>query len=115
MTISVSEFKTIYPNFASVDDAILQFHLDCIVETTSEDVFGNCYKNAVYSLLAHEYTLYERGSGASGPVTAESVGSLSRSYGMVGSQANTELALTNYGLQYKRLLRIYASGGKNIC
>lgn len=114
-TLTVSEFKTLYPAFESIDDEIIQYHLDCVEETVSETVFCGCYKNAAYALLAHNLTLYQRGGGASGPVTAESVGSLSRSYGTTSSGDQSQLATTSYGQSYLRLVRIFASGGQNIC
>jgi len=112
MTVSVAEFKELFPEFAGKSDDSIQFALDCVVENVSEAVFGNCYKRAVYLLLAHTVTMQGRG-GSSGPVTSESVGSLSRSYGSTTS--SSYLSQTGYGTQYLGLVRLYCSGGSVIC
>jgi hypothetical protein len=112
MSVSVAEFKQLFPEFAGKTDDSLQFALDCVIENVSEGVFGACYKRAVYLLLAHTVTMQGRG-GASGAITAESVGSLSRSYGSLTSRSF--LTLTGYGTQYLGLVKLYCSGGSVIC
>jgi hypothetical protein len=112
MSVSVAEFKELFPEFAGKSDESLQFALDCVVENVSEAVFGECYKRAVYLLLAHTVTMQGRG-GATGAITSESVGSLSRSYGSLTS--TSFLTLTGYGTQYLGMVRLYCSGGSVIC
>lgn len=115
---TVSEFKTLYPTFASIDDAIMSYRLESALCRVNPDVFGDCaadYKRAIYSYLAHISTLDSRGGGSAGPITAESVGSLSRSYGQTQSGNNLSLSSTAYGMEYLSIVRLYGAGGTVIC
>lgn len=77
---------------------------DAIALAESEIAADHCRRDAaVANLAAHTLTIAARG-GSAGPVTSESEGSLSRSYGVdVGSGA---LDSTSYGKELKRLNRI---------
>jgi len=60
-------------------------------------------------LAAHLATTTATGSGGvAGPVTSESAGSLSRSYGMLASTGG--LGTTGFGVQLKDLLRVCCGG-----
>ena len=112
MTTSIVDFKIVFPEFASLSDASVEFVFECVVDNVSETVFGTCYRRAVYLLVAHNLTMQARG-GAVGAITSESVGSLSRSYG--GTTSASFLAMSGYGIQYLSLVRLFCGGGSVIC
>lgn len=74
-------------------------------EALDSSVFGgesaNMYKMARIYLAAHRGTLTLRG-GTAGPVTSESAGGLSRSYGS-GMTSSTGLESTVYGQEFLAL------------
>jgi hypothetical protein len=113
MAGSVAQFKQFYPEFDALSDAQIEFALECVRERVSVEIFGKCYLQALYSLLAHVIAIRQRGDGATGSVTSEKVGDLQRSYG--ASSSNSLLATTSYGLNYLALVRMYAGGGVNVC
>jgi hypothetical protein len=49
--------------------------------------------------------------GKAGPITAERVGDLSTSYGQAQSSGSGDLDTSNYGRQYRRLIRHLGAGG----
>lgn len=110
--LTVAEFKEIFPQFASIADVAIQFHLDCL--SVSESVFGDCYKRAAYLLLAHVVTEIIVRAGSSGPVTSERVGNLAKTYG-TSANSSSSLSTTSYGVEYLRLVKLHASGGTTIC
>jgi hypothetical protein len=114
MTLTVAEFKELFPQFASISDVAIQFHLDCIADQVSEALFGECYKRAAYLLLAHVVTEVIVRAGASGPVTSERVGNLAKTYG-TNANSSSSLSTTSYGVEYLRLVKLYASGGTTVC
>jgi hypothetical protein len=113
MSGSVAQFKQLFPEFATIADDRIEFVLNCARARVSASVFGNCYLNALYYLTAHSLAMDLRAGGASGAVTQEKVGDLSRSYAK--SDSTSLLASTSYGAQYLALLRMFASGGINVC
>jgi hypothetical protein len=64
-------------------------------------------------LAAHLATVFlsEDAQGPSGPLTSESVGSVSRSYASIGGATldNASLASTRHGLEYLRLIKTSAA------
>lgn len=79
------------------------------------DAWGDLAVDGALYLAAHKGTvtllsLAGSGAGASvGPVTSESLGPMSRSYGALSSGSSSidpDLARTSYGLEYARLRRL---------
>lgn len=66
--------------------------------------FGTNYNLAVALKAAHEWVLNTKRSGQSGVLTYEMSNRMSRSFGGVGVIRN-DWDLSNYGLQYKALVR----------
>lgn len=79
------------------------------VELQMNTVWGDKIDLGAVWLAAHIGTLIKRatagsGGGASGPVTQETVGQVSRSYANVFSIALGSFSLTPFGMEYERLL-----------
>lgn len=70
---------------------------------TAEVAFGSgsIKEQAIAYLTAHKLSMASRVGGAAGQVTSEKEGSLSRSYGSVGSQ--TGYGQTAYGQEFLRI------------
>lgn len=67
-------------------------------------------------LAAHILTKsYDASSGAAGPLTAESVGGIRRSYGLIASSSTSaSLASTGYGQQYLDILASSLVGAPSV-
>lgn len=77
-----------------------------VVDRQIDDVaWGTFADDGRRFLAAHLGTLYLRPLGAAGPITSETLGAMSRSYGMLPLLAGA-LGSTIYGAEYERLLRI---------
>ena len=110
--VDIKEFFLLFDEFATVNKKKVQAWLDLAAGLMSESVWGDCYENGVYFLTAHFIASGggEGGSGGAvgGPITGESVGSLSRSYGTVSVNANGNDELyvtTRYGQMFLNLRR----------
>lgn len=93
----------IAPSLSTVSTDAQTFYLTESLRQIDSDVWGEYATVGQIYLAAHMATL---GSGSgSGPVTSETLGQMSRSYA-VPMWLNTSLALTRFGAEYKRLLKI---------
>ena len=90
----------IAPEFAAVDATD---HIALADMQIAAKLCGDKRPMLVAYLAAHILTLGQRG-GVSGPVTAQSEGQLSESYGMAAG-ARDALSSTSYGAEYDRMSR----------
>lgn len=112
MNISRSEFLVLFDEFCGVPDRKINLFLEFAQHRLEESVWGKCYKEAVYYLGAHLIASTGgaggSGGGVAGPITSESVGQLSRSYGQMNlnGAGNDEIfMLTKYGQLFLQLRR----------
>ncbi|MGI4775351.1 MAG: DUF4054 domain-containing protein [Janthinobacterium lividum] len=78
-------------------------------EEIRTNIQGTNRDRLIVYLAAHYMTLATRNQGASGEVTSITEGKLSVTYSNNTNKNDTsDLALTKYGLMYKRLIRSYA-------
>ncbi len=113
MSVTPASFKELFPEFVSQSDARVTLFLDQASRRISASAFGTLYDDAQSYLAAHLIAVSARASGmtlsgASGPVTSETVGPLSRSYASnygatTGSDAYNA---TPYGQEFQRLLSL---------
>lgn len=94
-----AELSTLVPATQTAILAAVERQIDA-------DAWGEFADDGRRWLAAHLGTLAAaRYGGAAGPITAESLGAMSRSYGSLVADAGL-LATTRYGVEYLRLLRI---------
>jgi hypothetical protein len=100
------------PELSTVPTAAQDFILEYVNQALVVDIFGGegspKLRLARIYLAAHYGSLFgSGGSGAAGPVTSESAGGLSRSYGFASSFVFNDDALgsTVYGRNYLGLVR----------
>lgn len=102
ITIETSDVLMYAPELSNENASTFEVYIDLAKSFVFENKWERKYKQAVCLLTAHFLTLKNRASGGSGPITQESVGELSVSYGAVSDKAN-ELLTTNYGTMYFQL------------
>lgn len=107
-----AEFKTAYPEFAAVDDAVIQRQLDNFALLYQGD-YGTLtdYLSGLYT--AHQVTVFTSNTSAAPvqTVTSRSVDGMSWSYGQssAGSKAG-DFASTKYGLEFYRIMSQFGKG-----
>lgn len=57
MTPDLATFRVLFPEFATVPDAMVQVYLDDALDTLSAGAWGRCYAKAVLNYAAHELAL----------------------------------------------------------
>lgn len=103
MSITWPDVVAIAPECASVEPASQTAILAMVDRQLDPDTWGSYFDDGSKYLAAHYATLAR--SRGKGPVTAEAVGSVSRSYGDQTGLAGT-LGTTSYGTEYFRLVRL---------
>lgn len=103
MAVAWSDVVLIAPNLSTISTAAQTFYLAESLRQIDADVWGEFATVGQIYLAAHMATLGQ-GSG-SGPVTSETLGAMSRSYA-VPMWLQSSLALTRFGAEYERLLRL---------
>lgn len=105
MEINPTNFKEVFPEFASQSEARVQYFLDSAVEQISEAIFEKSYQRAVFFLAAHDLTMSDPSKAEKPQVTSEKVGDVSVTYsaGYVVKDADNYFKQTQYGLQFLRL------------
>lgn len=113
MSVTPATFKVLFPEFVAQTDARVQLFLDQASRRISTTSFGTLYDDAQSYLAAHLIAVSARASGmtlsgASGPVTSETVGPLSKSYASnYGATTGADnYDATPYGQEYQRLLSL---------
>ena len=110
--ITWADVVLIAPELADVPVGVQTALLADVAEQLESSQWGNDarYDMASKYLVAHLATLYLQGSGgAAGPVTSESVGSVSRSYASP-SFAVDRYASTAFGREFARLRSQFVIG-----
>jgi hypothetical protein len=106
MEPTLTEFLKIFSEFDCLANAKVQFFYDTAKARVGEKNFCDeqNYKMAVYLMTAHTATILDPARAANGKISSEKAGDLSVSYD-VGGGSSEELASTQYGLQYLRLMK----------
>lgn len=118
----IATFRTRFPQFDSVADAIVTLCLDDAELDAAESVFGDSWGLAVSWLAAHylatRYLLTGDPAGSS-PLqrqTARTVDKASVTFSDTGEGGiDSMLAATRYGQEFLRLGRRYAGGPLVVC
>jgi len=97
--------------FASMAESAVQSAIDEAVREVSQSVFGTRYDDGVKYLAAHLLAVMKQGGNApSGPVLAEHVGAIGRSYAIPAGITAESLAMTIYGRRYLEIRQQVAGG-----
>lgn len=107
-----AEFKVLYPEFATVDDAVIQRYLDLFACLYQGD-YGCSADYLLGLFVAHQVYVFtvSPGSGPVQAVTSKSVGDVSVSYGASSGAASAgDFASTKYGLEFSRLIGMFGMG-----
>lgn len=113
--MTLAEFRTLYPEFAAIDDAVVQRYLDMF-----ECQFGTdygCMTDELQGLfVAHRLTIWQKtSSGASGPqlvTTNRRVGDVSIGGYVAGGGDGSygDYSSTAYGIQFWENIKLYGGG-----
>lgn len=108
MTIVAADIKALPSGeFAALDDAVVTRYIEKAKLQVSEQLWASKYDEGVESLAAHLLSVAIAGAvGPSGPVAAETIGPMSRTYASYAAFSGTDkdsLNATSYGREYKRL------------
>ena len=101
-TVTASDVLIYAPELSTLNNDLVEVYLELAQNFVYENKWGRKYKQAVCLLTAHFLTIKQRSAGSAGPITSESVGELSVSYGAVSDKAD-ELLTTTYGSMYYSL------------
>lgn len=105
MSVTAADVIRICPEFELVDEDRIEEFISKAERRTCRTQWGEKADDAVILLTAHLLKLNSLGSGGSaGPVQAEKVGSISRTYFVTSAQSNSLFSTTSYGRQYQELL-----------
>jgi hypothetical protein len=113
-----AEFKLRYPQFATLDDAVIQLRLDDATLLMNEERWCDLYAMGQGLLAAHELTLAalneQAGStgGIANDVTSETAGNVSytRSNDVVKATMESPYNATQYGQRWLFLARQVGTG-----
>lgn len=112
MAADIETFLCLFDEFEGVPSKKIGAFFDLAKNRVDETVWGDCTDEAIYYLTGHLISSTGgaggSGGGVAGPITSESVGSVSRSYGQVNVNqgGNDELyATTRYGQMFLNLRR----------
>lgn len=112
MTITVSDFKVRFPEFATQDDARIQMFLDDAYLLLNECYWGDHYELGIYYRTAHYLSSAIKteasggsGGGGGGPVSSKSVDGSSVSYATYSPSSSDDAfySSTPYGVTYLSL------------
>ena len=109
---NVVAFKTMFPEFESIDDTLLQIALDQAGQFV-DDTWGASEADATMYLAAHFMAIAQVTASTGGRlVTSETIGRISVSYASAsgGSSGVGPLASTGYGLTFNRMLTAQGYG-----
>lgn len=98
MTKTAQEIKAMFPQFASMTDALVNLHINSAEQIVCSVVFGNKYDIAICYLTAHFLTLIN--SAGKGDVSKVKVDAMEREYKSGKDMGEGGFGSTNYGQQY---------------
>ena len=110
--MTVAEFRALYPQFSTVDDAVIQQYLDLF-----SCIFGHldfsCQESYLTGLfVAHRLTIWSKQGAVTMVATSKSVGDVSVSGqvpGMDGSYG--DYGATGYGIEFWNTISLFGAGG----
>ena len=120
MSISVEDFKTLFPEFDAVDDAIVGAWLEFAECSVCLDRFPDCMQDKAHGFLGAHYLklAVDRASNASaalaaGPMQSMSVGDVAVSFSpgqwvVDATDFASDLAQTQYGRIFYGMFRRYS-------
>ena len=107
-SISPSNIKQQFTEFASLDDAYIQLYINTAALTASSEFFGTSYvNNAVSYLTAHLLKLSATNGGSSSELKREKVGELEREYAVPKESTTDSIYSTRYGKEYMRFKNMF--------
>lgn len=118
-----SEFKTLFPEFASESDARVQLFIDRAAPHFDTDRWGDLYPDGIAYLVAHELALANAQAAQGGGVQAmtndnltKKVGdvSVTKDTGLLNKQAENPFYRTLYGQKYLYLRRQAGIGALSV-
>jgi hypothetical protein len=114
--MTIAEFRVFYPQFDTIDDAVVQRYLDLFECQFTGDY--DCMQDELQGLFtAHRLVMWQRtNAGSVGAVvvaTSKSVGDESQSGFVAGAQDGGygDYAATSFGVQFWTIILPYGSGG----
>jgi hypothetical protein len=103
---TISTVRRIAAEFASVSDDDVQGFLDDAALELSADFWGDLYARAQALVAAHLLGIaHPELALPPGPISAEAVGAVSRSYAVAPAAQNSRWGTSRHGVEYLRLLR----------
>lgn len=108
-----ANLRILAPDFAGLDDPTLQFYLDAAAPFASSNKLGTTIAGtAQMYLAAHTIAMARPGLTTSGQVTEVVAGPVSKRFGSsnVQQMKGTDLNLTRYGTEFRRILRAAGLG-----
>ncbi len=112
MSVTPSAFKSEFVEFAALTDQVVQTAITLAELQINAELWADKVDAGVKYLAAHQLVVDGRLSSsggvgvAAGPVTSETVGSVSRSFAAASSASSahgSELSRTTYGMTFLRL------------
>jgi hypothetical protein len=115
--INVVAFKSMFPQFESVDDSVVQTALDEAALFVGDDWAASDAQAATFYLAAHFLTVAQASSSSGGDgrlITSESIGQISVSYAAAASSSSStsypSLSNSSYGLMFLAVMRRNSAG-----
>lgn len=121
MTPDLATFRIMFPEFATIDDTVVQFYLDDAGDELDQGAWGRCYAKAVLNYAAHQLALAQarqasaqEGSGGevivpqTGVLASGSEEGISFAFAQSSTPKNATqewLSQTPYGQAYSALQR----------
>lgn len=105
---TLANVRRIAPELSTVSDGGIEAFVEDARLELNPERWGRLYDRALALLTAHLASLANiELAAAAGPVTSESVGSVSRGYaGMTGASTAGLWGTTRFGVELERLLRL---------
>lgn len=104
IAVTAAEVTNVAKEFAQEDPARIDMFIEFARLFICESVWGSKAKFAIIYYAAHLLKMSQIAeSGGAGPITSESVGELSRSYGTDASSESGDLSQTTYGQMIRGL------------
>lgn len=116
MAVTVATFKIRFPEFASIEDEVIQMFIDDSSLFVNENIWDTKYDLGVSYRAAHELAIYNNTSAgnseASGPITGQSVDGVSISFGSSNKITDETMYLSStiYGQKYLAMRKTLGIG-----
>jgi hypothetical protein len=109
--MTVIEFRAIYPQFAAVSDAVIQYQLNAFACLYQGD-YGCSADYLAGLFVAHQVAVATSGgNGAAQSIASKSVGDVSISYNKSAAADKAgDFGATKYGMEFARLMGMFGMG-----